>query len=130
MRKDYRMQNPNIHPEPESVPELVLDLYETMKKTLLRKYLWVLDTRKEMLAGQGRQEQTAITFCRPDCSDPVVLKDDPSKGISKVSTFEEGVGMCVNKVSFHYRFDGCSYEFCLYGEKYGERVSFRYTYQS
>lgn len=85
------MQNPKIHPEPESVPESVLDLYETMKKTLLRKYLWVLDTRKEMLAGQGRQEQTAITFCRPDGSDPVVLKDDPSKSISKVSTFEGDV---------------------------------------
>lgn len=40
------MQNPSIHPEPESVPELVLDLYETMKETLLRKYLWVLDTHK------------------------------------------------------------------------------------
>lgn len=123
------MQNPKIHPEPESVPESVLDLYETMKKTLLRKYLWVLETRKEMLAGQGRQEQTAITFCRPDGSDPVVLKDNPSKGISKVSTFEGDVGMCVNEVSF-YRFDGCSPYFCLYGEKYGERVSFRYTYQS
>ena len=123
------MQNPKIHPEPGGIPESVLDLYETMKKTLLRKYLWVLDTRKEMLAGQGRQEQTAITFCRPDGSDPVVLKDDPSKSISKVSTFEGDVGMCVNEVSFS-RFDGCSYDFCLYGEKYGERVSFRYTYQS
>lgn len=123
------MQNPSIHPEPESVPELVLDLYETMKETLLRKYLWVLDTRKEMLVGQRRQEQTAITFCRSDGSDPVVLKDDLSKGISKVSTFEGDVGMCVNEISFHDRFDGCSYEFCLYGEKYGERVSFRYTYR-
>lgn len=123
------MQNPSIHPEPESVPELVLDLYETMKETLLRKYLWVLDTRKEMLVGQGRQEQTAITFCRSDGSDPVVLKDDLSKGISKVSTFEGDVGMCVNEVSFHDRFDGYSYEFCLYGEKYGEMVSFRYTYR-
>lgn len=124
------MQNPDIHPEPESIPESVRDLYETMKKTLLRKYLWVLDTRKEMLVGQGRQEQTAITFCRSDGSDPVGLKDDLSKGISKVSTFEGDVGMCVNEVSFYDRFDGCSYEFCLYGEKYGERVSFRYTYQS
>ena len=123
------MQSSNIHPEPESVPELVLDLYETMKETLLRKYLWVLDTRKEMLVGQGRQEQTANTFCRSDGSDPVVLYEDLSKGISKVSTLAEDVGMCVNEISFHDRFDGCSYEFCLYGEKYGERVSFRYTYR-